>query len=68
MSMKVITVQSACKILGEHGFSVSPAHLGAGLRQRVYPFGVAIKMKDWTYEIYEASLLRWIKERESEEV
>lgn len=62
--MKVISVNTACKILREHGFSVSPAHLGAGLRQRVYPFGVAIKMSDWVYEVYETSLMKWIEERE----
>ena len=62
--MKVITIQQACKILKEYGFSVSPAHLGAGLQQKVYPFGVAIKMTEWVYEIYDTLLMKWIAERE----
>lgn len=64
--MKILTVQQACKILKEHGFSVSPAHLGAGLQQRVYPFGVAIKMTEWVYEIYDTLLMKWIAEREED--
>ena len=50
----------------EHGFSVSPAHLGAGLQQGVYPFGVAIKMTEWVYEIYDTLLMKWIAEREED--
>ena len=64
--MKVITIQQACKVLKEHGFSVSPAHLRAGLQQRVYPFGVAIKMTEWVYEIYSTLLDKWIAEREED--
>ncbi len=64
--MKVISINEACRILKEHGFSVSPAHLGAGLQQKVYPFGVAIKMTQWVYEIYDVLLMKWIREREEE--
>lgn len=65
--MKVISINEACRILAEHGFKVSPAHLGAGLQQKVYPFGVAIKMTQWVYEIYDVLLMKWIREREEEE-
>lgn len=64
--MKILTIQQACKVLKEHGFSVSPAHLGAGLQQGVYPFGVAIKMSEWVYEIYSTLLMKWIAEREED--
>ena len=68
--MKILTVNEACRILTEHGFSVSPAHLGAhlgaGLQQGVYPFGVAIQMKQWVYEIYDTLLYKWIDERSAE--
>ena len=61
--LKIISVQQACKILAEHGFSVSPTHLGLGLQQGVYPFGVAIKSQQWIYEIYDVLLRKWIAER-----
>ena len=64
--IRVIGTKEACKILSEHGMSTTPLKLGLGLQQRVYPFGVAIKMQEWCYEIYENLLLMWIKERESE--
>ena len=66
--MKVISVQQACTILKEHGCNVTPACLRAGLQQRVYPFGDAIKMQEWVYDIYDVLLMKWIREREGEEV
>lgn len=65
--IRVISLKEACRILNEHGFSISPAHLGVGLQQKVYPFGVAIKMTEWVYEIYDVLLQKWIDEH-SEEV
>ena len=64
--MKILTITEACRILTEHGFSVSPAHLGLGLQQNVYSFGVAIKSQQWIYEIYDVLLYRWIDERSTE--
>ena len=64
--MKILTITEACRILTEHGFSVSPAHLGLGLQQGVYSFGVAIKSQQWIYEIYDVLLYRWIDERSAE--
>lgn len=63
--IRVIGTKEACRILAEHGMSTTPAKLGLGLQQRVYPFGVAIQMSEWCYEIYENLLMQWIKERES---
>ena len=63
--IRVIGTKEACRILGEHGMSTTPNKIGLGLQQGVYPFGVAIKMTEWSYEIYENLLMKWIKERES---
>ena len=64
--MKILTITEACRILTEHGFSVSPAQLGLGVQQGVYSFGVAIKSQQWIYEIYDVLLYRWIDERSTE--
>lgn len=61
--MKVISVKQAVNKLAEHGFRITPVHLGAGLQQGVYPFGVAIKLHEWVYEIYDTLLDKWIEER-----
>lgn len=60
----VITTAEACKILREHGMSISPAHLRAGIECGAYPFGVAVRMeKQCAYEIYMPLLRKWIEER-----
>ena len=62
--MVVINTTEACKILREHGMSISPLHLRAGPECGAYPFGSAIKMdKQWVYEIYKPLLMKWIAER-----
>lgn len=61
--IRVINTRRACEILAEHGMKTDPMKLGLGLQQRVYPFGVAIQMKNWVYEIYENLLMKWIEER-----
>lgn len=63
--IKVLSTQQACAILKQHGLHTDPQKLGLGLQQGVYPFGIAIKDKHWTYEIYENLLIKWIKERSS---
>ncbi len=65
--IKVISTAKACEILAEHGMKTTQNKLGLGLQQRVYPFGVAIKMTEWVYEIYENLLLDWIRERSTTE-
>lgn len=66
--MNVISVQRACEILKEHGWSVSPPHIRAGLEAKVYPFGDAIPMgKQYSYDIHENLLYKWIAERENNE-
>lgn len=62
--IRVIGTKEACRILAEHGMTTTPQKIGLGLQQRVYPFGVAIKMQEWVYEIYETLLREWIRERE----
>lgn len=66
-TIKVISMKEACRILGEHGLRTDPQKLGLGLQQKVYPFGVAIKSTNWTYEIYLNLLLKWIEERSYQE-
>ncbi len=62
--INVITTAEACKILREHGMSISPAHLRAGIECGAYPFGVAVRMeKQCAYEIYMPLLRKWIEER-----
>lgn len=65
MAIKVIKPKQACEILAENGMKISPQHLGLGLEQRVYPFGVAIRGSGgkMIYEIYSALLEKWIEER-----
>ena len=61
--INVISTKRACEILAEHGVKTDPQKLGLGLQQKVYPFGVAIQMGRWVYEIYEHLLYKWIEER-----
>ncbi|MBR3665548.1 MAG: hypothetical protein IKN66_00070 [Ruminococcus sp.] len=62
--INVISTNEACKILREHGMSISPAHLRAGIECGAYPFGVAVRMeKQCAYEIYVPLLRKWIEER-----
>lgn len=62
----VLTVLETCAILKEHGMSISPAHLRAGLDCGAYPFGVSIPKEKCVYEIYKPLLMKWIAERETE--
>lgn len=61
--IKILSVKQACERLREAGLNTTPVKLGLGLQQKVYPFGVAIKMSEWVYEIYGHQLEQWIKER-----
>lgn len=61
--IRVIGTDEAVKILAEHGMTTTRGKLGLGLQQGVYPFGVAIKMSEWCYEIYYNMLMKWIEER-----
>ena len=66
--IKILSVAETCRILNEHGMSITPERLRAGLQQGVYPFGVAIKLKEYCYEIYSNLLYKWVQERISEDV
>ena len=48
---------------GNIGFNTNVNRLNAGLRQGVYPFGCAIKLNEYVYEIYSTLLDKWIAER-----
>lgn len=60
----VISVSQACNILKQHGMTIQPNHLRAGIDCGAYPFGVSVKMdKSNVYEIFKPLLMRWIMER-----
>ena len=63
--IKILSVSKTCAVLEENGMKISPQHLGLGLEQRVYPFGVAIRGAGgkMIYEIYSTLLEKWIAER-----
>lgn len=61
--LEILTLNEACEILKSNGMKAYPEKIGAGLQQGVFPFGTAIKLKEWTYEIYKPLLDAWIRER-----
>lgn len=67
-SMKQIptmTPEQAANRLRELGMRTSPARIRQGIRDGVYPFGVAIRVSDRRieYEIYGKQLDDWIEQR-----
>lgn len=62
--LKVISTQATVERLEEVGFRTNKTRIEAGLRQGVYPFGVAIKLKEHVYEVYSSLLEKWIAERD----
>lgn len=60
---KVISSAEAVERLKAAGFNTNVNRLNAGLRQGVYPFGCAIKLNEYMYEIYSTLLDKWIAER-----
>lgn len=61
--LNVISTRAAAERLEQAGFHTNQRRIEAGLRQGVYPFGVAIKLKEYVYEIYSTLLEKWIAER-----
>lgn len=60
----VISIAETRRILAEHGFDTSEAHIRAGIECGAYPFGVCIPAaKSRTFEVYKPLLMEWIKER-----
>lgn len=61
-------ITEAVEILKEHGFSVTPVHLRAGLDCGAYPFGVSVPTgKSHVYHVFLKPLMDWI-DSVSEEV
>ena len=50
------------------GIRTSPSKIRAGIIQRVYPFGEAVKMKNYEFTIYEKQLDKYIEERKEHEI
>ena len=65
--IKVISVTEAARIMTEHGYPMNPQKLRVGLQQKAFPFGVAINMKQWEYDIFEWQLLKYLDERAGEQ-
>lgn len=63
----VISVNEAARIMTEHGYPMTPQKLRLGLQQKAFPFGVAINMKQWDYDIFEWQLLQYLDERAGEQ-
>ena len=61
--LRVISSVEAVERLKAAGFNTNVNRLTAGLRQGVYPFGCAIKLNEYVYEIYSTLLDKWIAER-----
>lgn len=66
--LKVISTQAAVDRLEEVGFHTNRTRIEAGLKQGVYPFGSAIKLKEYVYEVYSTLLEKWIAERDDGKV
>ena len=63
----LLTVKETCQILKEHGMTIQPNHLRAGIECGAYPFGVAVRMsKEPVFEIFRPLLMKWISERSEE--
>lgn len=62
--MKILSTAETVSRLKEAGFrNMNLPLLYAGLQQRIYPFGNAIKLSEWVYVVYEPLLDKWINER-----
>ncbi len=64
--MKLISSKEAVAKLEAAGMHTNVSRLQAGLKQGVYPFGHAILLKEYVFEIFDELLDKWIKERSGE--
>jgi phage antirepressor YoqD-like protein len=55
-TVKTITVTEAAKLMG-----VTPLFLQLALRDNRFPFGTAVKMKQWAYYINADRLAKYLK-------
>lgn len=56
---KKIPVKVAAKMM-----NTNPQFVRYGLQQNKFPFGFAVKMKQWAYVIYEDKLIQWLNSTE----
>lgn len=54
LSLKNVTVQIAAEYLG-----ISVRNVQAGMQQKMFPFGVAFKNKEWIYKIFPERLVMY---------
>ena len=64
--MKLISSKEAVAKLEAAGMHTNVQRLQAGLKQGVYPFGHAIQLKEYVFEIFDELLDQWIAERSSQ--
>lgn len=62
--VKLISSKEAVDRLERAGMHTNVNRLQAGIRNGLYPFGIAIKLKEYVYEIYDKKLEEWISERD----
>ena len=60
-----MTPEQAATKLRELGMRTSPARIRQGIRDGIYPFGMAIRVSERRieYEIYRKQLDEWIEDR-----
>lgn len=64
INLHEMTVAETLTVLQSHGMNIGRARLCAGLEQKVYPFGDAIRFgTEMRYYIYPALLEKWISEK-----
>lgn len=54
LSLKKVTVQIAAEYLG-----ISVRNVQAGMQEKMFPFGIALKKKEWIYIIFAERLVMY---------
>lgn len=54
LSLKKVTVQIAAEYLG-----ISVRNIQAGMQEKMFPFGIALKKKEWIYIIFPERLVMY---------
>ncbi|MCK9477961.1 MAG: hypothetical protein M0R40_00480 [Firmicutes bacterium] len=56
--LETITVAEAADVM-----NIYPRLLRYGLQQGRFPFGFAVKLKNWSYVIYKDKFYEWVEEK-----